>query len=129
MFFRSTSSLYKFPSLPHKYDFLFIGKLHTHLASFEPMTSPSTLLLQREKVPFELELIGKSLITSSMKPHKYELLSVCSTIKLHYKHKLHYTSSCHFSKLCLSLYSQTIYPKEILQQNSQRVENQLYATK
>lgn len=45
----------------------------------------TTLLLQRELLPllFELELIGKSLLTSSIQTHKHELQSVCSAIKLH----------------------------------------------
>ena len=39
-----------------KYHFLFIGNLHAHLVGFEPTTTPSTLLLQRKEMPFELEL-------------------------------------------------------------------------
>ena len=38
--------------------YFFIAKIHTHLMGLEPTTSPSTLLLQREEVPFELELNG-----------------------------------------------------------------------
>ena len=34
-------------------------------------------------LPFELELIGKSLLTSSIPTHKHELQSACSAIKLH----------------------------------------------
>ena len=37
----------------------FIAKLHTHPIVLKLMSSPSTtLLLQKENVPFELELIG-----------------------------------------------------------------------
>ena len=38
--------------------FYFNDKLHTHLVSLKPTASTSTLLLQGENVPFELELIG-----------------------------------------------------------------------
>ena len=38
--------------------FFLIGKLHTHPMGIESATSPSTLPLQGEEVPFELELIG-----------------------------------------------------------------------
>ena len=34
--------------------FFFIRKLHMHQVDLKPLTSPSTLLLQGEEVPFEL---------------------------------------------------------------------------
>ena len=37
-----------------------IGKSHTHLGRFRTHNLTLTLLLQREVVPFELELIGHS---------------------------------------------------------------------
>ena len=40
----------------------FIVKLHTHLVGLELMKSPFTLLLQGKEVPFELELIGTTLM-------------------------------------------------------------------
>ena len=41
------------------FSFLFyIGKLQMYPMGFEPTTSPCTLLLQGEEIPFELELIG-----------------------------------------------------------------------
>ena len=38
--------------------FVFIGKLHLQMMGIEAMTSPSTLLLQRKEVSFELEFIS-----------------------------------------------------------------------
>ena len=38
----------------------------THAMGFEPMTSPSTLLLEGDKFPFELELIGAYVVSMYM---------------------------------------------------------------
>ena len=38
--------------------FFSIGKLYMHLVGFEPMTSPSNLLLQGKEMLFELDLLG-----------------------------------------------------------------------
>ena len=39
--------------------FFLISKLHMYAVGLEAKTLPSTLLLHKEEVPFELELLGK----------------------------------------------------------------------
>ena len=44
--------------------------LHMHSKGLEPITLPFTLLLQGEKVPFELELIDMNIKSSSGRHNK-----------------------------------------------------------
>lgn len=64
-----------------------------HLVGPEPMTPPSTMLLQ-EEVPFELELIGMNILLNIKKTNrqKEDVMEAHTHMKISYRHLLQYKS-------------------------------------